>query len=169
MDAASAGDIDPICPPWHLKTGMKARLLVLLTLCAVWGSYSYHLRRHKAYKVRMGALGGSNIVGDDGEDAQGRPDPIAHRMAKYKEEKEKDEMYADEMGEYYPNEPTWASMFPRRKNYATELFRDRPDFTKLKPNDPMFLDMQWPQKTRKLARNATAQSSLAMLTRGTFW
>ena len=72
---------------------------------------------------------------------------MAHRMAQYEEDKEKDEVYADEMGEYYPNEPTWASMFPRRKNYATELFRDRPDFTKLKPNDPMFLDMQWPEKS----------------------
>ena len=49
----------------------------------------------------------------------------------------------DDYVKYYPNEPTWLSMFP--KEYTRpEMIRDAPDFEKLQPNDPLFLDMPWP-------------------------
>lgn len=63
------------------------------------------------------------------------------------EASDEDDFYRNEMLKCHPDEPRWADMFPRRKNYPTEVKRDLPDFTKLQPNDPLFLDMQWPEES----------------------
>jgi len=63
-----------------------------------------------------------------------------------KDEKDKDEQYYNEMVKNYPNEPRFAEIFPRKRNYPVEMYRDRPDFTTLKVNDPLFLDMMWPEQ-----------------------
>ena len=48
-----------------------------------------------------------------------------------------EEDYTNMMNEIYPDEPTFAKMFPlSRKNIKPEMLRNRPDFSLLKPNDP---------------------------------
>jgi len=51
----------------------------------------------------------------------------------------------DDFKKYYPNEPTWSLMFPADKSKA-EILREAPDFENLKPDDPLFLDMSWPDE-----------------------
>lgn len=50
----------------------------------------------------------------------------------------------DDFKKYYPDEPTWSLMFPATNE--PEMLREAPDFEKLKPDDPFFLDMSWPEE-----------------------
>jgi len=48
------------------------------------------------------------------------------------------------------DEPSWNEMFPRRDGKEFKPLprfdRDYPDFSKLEPDDPLFLDMPWPRE-----------------------
>lgn len=54
----------------------------------------------------------------------------------------------DDYEKYYPNEPDWAKIFPKitAENYQPEMLRDAPDWESLEPDDPLFLDMPWPEE-----------------------
>ena len=54
----------------------------------------------------------------------------------------------DDYEKYYPNEPDWGKMFPKftAETYQPEMLRDAPDWEKLEPDDPLFLDMPWPEE-----------------------
>ena len=49
---------------------------------------------------------------------------------------------------YHSNEPTWAEMFPKftAETHQPEMLRDAPDWESLEPDDPLFLDMPWPEE-----------------------
>lgn len=42
------------------------------------------------------------------------------------------------------NDKSWLQLFPRAKQTVPEVERACPDFAKLKPDDPLWLDMAWP-------------------------
>ena len=54
-----------------------------------------------------------------------------------------------------PNEPDWLKIFPKRSAGSDDSQLDEErlkylesvDFSKLKPNDPIFLDMNWPTES----------------------
>ena len=49
-----------------------------------------------------------------------------------------------------PNETTWFEMFPNIEIERTNVL-DEDDYTHLKPDDPLFLGMNWPSKPGPLA------------------
>lgn len=51
----------------------------------------------------------------------------------------------DPFSKGFENQPEWLQLFPKERGEA-ELLREYPDFASLEPNDPLFLDMPWPEK-----------------------
>ena len=48
--------------------------------------------------------------------------------------------------EGFENEPDWLDLFPPRQLQKAEILREYPDYATLEVDDPLFLDMPWPEE-----------------------